>query len=394
MSRAWRWAWPAIRIECSRVPSCRREAARRSTRSSSGCNRCPTLRSRRFSRPCSRTTGERHKDIRGVFRRNYATAIALDDAPLDAERASAASSLGPTSRASTRWRRRRSSTRRWCLTSTRTACRRARPLHHEPPGVRRGAPLVDRVSHRHRRRRARGVVRRSHPLRPDRANDGRRALRQELLCRRSSTEMATQNRWADSVLERLDAEFTMRDLKDAIEACRPREHDVTLFDDTTAHMLWLAHSNYELDFASDSELSERVIFPVTENESRGIEDARFVRFTYPDGRVEYYATYTAYNGFRVLPQLIVDDRFPAFQGEHAERSLRPEQGDGALPAQDRRPLRDGVAARRREHLPSAVRQHPLLERIDVRARTEVPVGVRSDWKLRLSHRDGERAGSS
>ncbi len=126
-------------------------------------------------------------------------------------------------------------------------------------------------------------------------------------------EMATQNHWADSVLGRLDAEFTMRDLKDAIEACRPQGHDVTLFDDTTAHMLWLARSNYEIDFASDSELSERVIFPVTENESRGIEDARFVRFTYADGRVVYYATYTAYNGFRVLPQLLWTTDFRHFK---------------------------------------------------------------------------------
>ena len=52
---------------------------------------------------------------------------------------------------------------------------------------------------------------------------------------------------------------------------------------------------------------------MSENESRGIEDARFVRFTYPDGRVAYYATYTAYNGFRVLPQLIETTDFRHFK---------------------------------------------------------------------------------
>jgi len=56
-----------------------------------------------------------------------------------------------------------------------------------------------------------------------------------------------------------------------------------------------------------------VIFPVSENESRGIEDARFVRFTHPDGRICYYATYTAYNGFRVLPQLIETADFRHFK---------------------------------------------------------------------------------
>jgi predicted GH43/DUF377 family glycosyl hydrolase len=126
-------------------------------------------------------------------------------------------------------------------------------------------------------------------------------------------EMAAHNQWADPVLERLDSEFTMSDLKDAIERSRPREGSITPFKETTDNMLWLARSNYAIDFSPESELSERVIFPVTENESRGIEDARFVRFTYPDGRVAYYATYTAYNGFRVLPQLIQTTDFRHFK---------------------------------------------------------------------------------
>src|SRR6266496_6264981 len=61
-------------------------------------------------------------------------------------------------------------------------------------------------------------------------------------------------------------------------------------------MRWLAESNYEIHFAPSSEMSERIIFPVSPNESNGIEDARFVRFVEDDGSVIYYATYTAYNG--------------------------------------------------------------------------------------------------
>ena len=47
-----------------------------------------------------------------------------------------------------------------------------------------------------------------------------------------------------------------------------------------------------------------VIFPQTRNESRGIEDLRMVRFVDDDGSVTYYGTYSAFDGFRVLPQLI------------------------------------------------------------------------------------------
>jgi predicted GH43/DUF377 family glycosyl hydrolase len=126
-------------------------------------------------------------------------------------------------------------------------------------------------------------------------------------------EMAADQQWTEAVLGQLDSEFTMSDLKDAIEKCRPRQGSHIPFKEATDNMLWLARSNYELDFSPESELAERVIYPVSENESRGIEDARFVRFTYPDGRIAYYATYTAYNGFRVLPQIIQTTDFRYFK---------------------------------------------------------------------------------
>ena len=50
-----------------------------------------------------------------------------------------------------------------------------------------------------------------------------------------------------------------------------------------------------VEFRADEDISERVIFPVTESQSNGIEDARFVQFD-DDGRRVYYATYTAYSG--------------------------------------------------------------------------------------------------
>lgn len=124
-------------------------------------------------------------------------------------------------------------------------------------------------------------------------------------------EMRAHNSLAEPILAILGERFTMAELTEAIEACRPRE-SVTQFKELVDNMRWLAHSNYELRFPHDSALSERVIFPVSDNESRGIEDARFVRFSHPDGSVVYYATYSAYNGFRVLPQLIETMDFRRF----------------------------------------------------------------------------------
>jgi len=75
---------------------------------------------------------------------------------------------------------------------------------------------------------------------------------------------------------------------------------------------WLCHSNYTIRFNPEHPISERIIFPVSENERRGIEDARFVRFVEEDGSVLYMATYSAYNGVRVLPQMIETTDFVTF----------------------------------------------------------------------------------
>ena len=78
-------------------------------------------------------------------------------------------------------------------------------------------------------------------------------------------------------------------------------------------ILSMVNTNYELHFPTDSLLSERVIFPVTSAEKNGIEDARFVKFTDDDGSYKYIATYTAYDGSFILPQLIITTDFLHFK---------------------------------------------------------------------------------
>ena len=68
----------------------------------------------------------------------------------------------------------------------------------------------------------------------------------------------------------------------------------------------------ELTFNPDEELSERVIFPVTDSQSNGIEDARFVEFNDAD-RKTYYATYTAYSGKAIRSELIETSDFLSFR---------------------------------------------------------------------------------
>ena len=79
-------------------------------------------------------------------------------------------------------------------------------------------------------------------------------------------------------------------------------------------VLWLADAYYDLSFSLDTDLSDRVLFPVSEFERKGMEDARFVRFTDDDGGIVYYATYTAYDGHTIAPKLLMTRDFYSFRG--------------------------------------------------------------------------------
>ena len=60
-------------------------------------------------------------------------------------------------------------------------------------------------------------------------------------------------------------------------------------------------SGYRTSFPASIDLSERVLCPSSPTESHGMEDARFVRFVDEDGVVTYFATYTAFDGHRIVP---------------------------------------------------------------------------------------------
>lgn len=73
-----------------------------------------------------------------------------------------------------------------------------------------------------------------------------------------------------------------------------------------------AGEEVELSFCEDTDISERVIFPVTLSQSNGIEDARFVMFE-DNATKTYYATFTAYSGKAIRSELIQTDDFISFK---------------------------------------------------------------------------------
>lgn len=139
---------------------------------------------------------------------------------------------------------------------------------------------------------------------------------------RKLIEMRVSEEPAKKVLACLPEAFTREQLYDAIEGIRKIHGRPKAFDQAFADMVWLANANYELRFSPDSHPAEIVIFPATENERRGMEDLRLVRFVHDDGTVRYYGTYTAFDGSRVLPMLLETADFRTFHvstlnGRHA-----------------------------------------------------------------------------
>jgi len=127
-------------------------------------------------------------------------------------------------------------------------------------------------------------------------------------------EMGFDNGCSTAVMANLSDQFNRSDLGNIVDRIRRETLPITRdVQRTLGCIQWLADSNYELLFPSELAVSERIIFPVSSNESNGIEDARFVRFTDDDGMVTYYATYTAYNRRDILPQLIETRDFLHFR---------------------------------------------------------------------------------
>lgn len=140
------------------------------------------------------------------------------------------------------------------------------------------------------------------------------ALYEKGLFARKLQELRVDGSFVNMVLTTLSDQFNLDELESAVsrilQQSRPRHHE---HEPIARAMITLARSNYEIRYAPDQSVSERIIFPSSPAETNGIEDARFVRFRDDDGSIRYYATYTAYDGKVVLPQILETEDFLHFK---------------------------------------------------------------------------------
>ena len=115
------------------------------------------------------------------------------------------------------------------------------------------------------------------------------------------------------VLDQLGPTFTLKELNDVLYRMLDDHDTFRNVDHTVQHFRTIAERNYCLTFPVERSISERVLWPISSAEWRGMEDARFVRFSHDDGSVNYLATYTAFDGSDISQQLLCTDDFAAFE---------------------------------------------------------------------------------
>ncbi len=111
-----------------------------------------------------------------------------------------------------------------------------------------------------------------------------------------------------SILNAFEETFTYDDYLEKVKS-----NAFSSFDDASqAELFHILDTNYDVITEIDAPICERVIFPNAKGESMGMEDVRFVAFTEND-KTQYIGTYTAYNGHKISPQLIITDDFVQFK---------------------------------------------------------------------------------
>ncbi len=142
-------------------------------------------------------------------------------------------------------------------------------------------------------------------------------LYEKALFERKVFELGLTNEFTRRIMSRLGESFTLEELRANLEVevkqSRLSDGMAQEHQNATQGIWMLARSNYEVQFQPEQGLSERIIFPATPTQRNGIEDARLVCFQNDDGTHVYYATFTAFDGKVVLPELVETSDFLLFR---------------------------------------------------------------------------------
>ncbi|MHA3787341.1 glycoside hydrolase family 130 protein [Flavobacterium hauense] len=135
---------------------------------------------------------------------------------------------------------------------------------------------------------------------------------QKRLFLKKAQEADINEEFLNEVTEKLGDRFDYEELKNLVIEAKAKTSDTKIIKEYNL-VLALSDSYRRITFSKDTDISDRVIFPISDFESKGIEDARFVKFIDESGRTFYYATYTAYDGVHIMPKLLKTTDFYEFK---------------------------------------------------------------------------------
>lgn len=147
------------------------------------------------------------------------------------------------------------------------------------------------------------------------------------------TEQGVDERDVSLLLGGLKDSFNRDELNERLDGIHPHTRERPGFRAAVDQVLRLSEATYNLEFPETSSLTGRLVWPQAPQESRGMEDARLVRFVGPDGIATYYATYTAYDGFRVAPHLLATQDFLRFHMSPLGGMAAKDKGLALFPRQ-------------------------------------------------------------
>jgi predicted GH43/DUF377 family glycosyl hydrolase len=199
------------------------------------------------------------------------------------------------------------------------------------------------------------------------------------LFKRSFTHLLTERDMfgenAQFVLDDLGHSFSHSQLEVQLNRLQHNRDTFLNVDQTIRRFREIAERSYSVRFSPDTDISERVLWPLAAVEEHGMEDARCVRFTNQDGSVTYLATYTAFDGFRISQQIARTKDFLNFTMHPVSGSSAGGKGLAIFP----RKL-DGkyVALTRADHESNSIVFSETLEHWDEQHTIQVP---RRPWEL-------------
>ena len=148
---------------------------------------------------------------------------------------------------------------------------------------------------------------------------------------RKLTEMGISGKLVNRLMESLGDRFSLGELRAAAENIEKHDENPARAELFLKTIIWLAESNYHIELAADARLDELVIFPMSHDDSHGMEDLRLTRFTEDDGQITYYGTYTAYNGIRTLPMMLSTSDFRRIEFHSLNGASALNKGMGLFP---------------------------------------------------------------